>query len=652
MTKKLKKATTFLSAVAMVMAMLLNFQVGMFSIDFGHKASAATIEPSAPTEGDGTSTNPYKIGTASELYWFADKINNENSTYGSASAVLTADIAVNENVPNENGELNGTNFTSWTPIGNSSSNIYTGIFDGKGFTVSGLYFNNTSSFDYIGLFGFNSGSISNIGVADSCFRAKLSVGGVCGNNNGTVTNCYNMGTVYGMGNVGGVCGENFGTLTNCYNTGTVSTTTNTAYGGGVCGNNACKIINCYNTGKVSGTSNVGALCGSDSGTVTKCYYLANCNAEGTTFDCIVGESKTASEFSGGTVCENLGYHSHRINGLCSLCRGDYEPAKETTDKYDIDGVEGFDTVYEISNAGQLYWFAALVNNDTTHAEFDAQNKSANAVLTADITVNTGNVAGCNGVKAYGWIDWTPVGSSSARYMGTFDGQGYTVSGLYFNDDTASYVGLFGCIISTGRISDVNVENFWFKGYDYAGGVCGSNDGSGGTIKNCKSSGEVSAAYFNANVGGVCGCNAGTVTNCENSAKAGAAGSQAYVGGVCGNNYGILTNCENSGEVSSDGNGAYVGGICGNNSSNGAVKNCYNIGNVSGTSDYVSKVCGYNDGGTVANCYYLAQTEDGNGGKTEEQFTSGEVAYLLSQGTDGSVWGQTLGESGDAYPALN
>lgn len=151
---------------------------------------------------------------------------------------------------------------------------------------------------------------------------------------------------------------------------------------------------------------------------------------------------------------------------------------------------------------------------------------------------------------------------------------------------------------------------------------------------------------------MCGCNAGTVTNCENSAKTGAAGSQAYVGGVCGNNYGILTNCENSGEVSADGNGVYVGGICGNNSSNGAVKNCYNIGNVSGTSDYVSKVCGYNDGGTVANCYYLAQTEDGNGGKTEEQFTSGEVAYLLSQGTDGSAWGQTLGESGDAYPALN
>lgn len=61
MTKTIKRSTAFLSAVAMVMAMLLYFTSGMFSIDFGLKASAATIEPSAPTEGDGTSTNPYKI---------------------------------------------------------------------------------------------------------------------------------------------------------------------------------------------------------------------------------------------------------------------------------------------------------------------------------------------------------------------------------------------------------------------------------------------------------------------------------------------------------------------------------------------------------------------------------------------------------------
>ena len=63
-----------------------------------------------------------------------------------------------------------------------------------------------------------------------------------------------------------------------------------------------------------------------------------------------------------------------------------------------------------------------------------------------------------------------------------------------------------------------------------------------------------------------------------------------------------------------------------------------------------------------NCYYLADTEDENGGKTAAQFASGEIAYLLSQGCstgegdntvtyDGSIWGQKVGENGDTYPVL-
>ena len=70
------------------------------------------------------------------------------------------------------------------------------------------------------------------------------------------------------------------------------------------------------------------------------------------------------------------------------CNG-YQPATD----------ENNDGVYEIGNAGQLYWFAACVNGSTEGIQ---QNKSAKAVLTADITVNTGNVANCNGTKATGW----------------------------------------------------------------------------------------------------------------------------------------------------------------------------------------------------------------------------------------------------------
>ena len=103
----------------------------------------------------------------------------------------------------------------------------------------------------------------------------------------------------------------------------------------------------------------------------------------------------------------------------------YQPATETTDKYDIDDDGTKDTVYEISNAGQLYWFAELVNGTLDGVE---QNTLANAILTANITVNEnlldslqydteGNVS--NGSD---FISWTPIadwmGNRTTQYSGT------------------------------------------------------------------------------------------------------------------------------------------------------------------------------------------------------------------------------------------
>lgn len=91
---------------------------------------------------------------------------------------------------------------------------YSGTFDGQGHTVSGLFFNNTSV-QYVGLFGVNSGTIQNVGVVDSYLNGYSSVGGVCGHNKyGSITNCYNTGTVSGSWYAGGVCGNNFGTIKN------------------------------------------------------------------------------------------------------------------------------------------------------------------------------------------------------------------------------------------------------------------------------------------------------------------------------------------------------------------------------------------------------------------------------------------------------
>ena len=325
-------------------------------------------------------------------------------------------------------------------------------------------------------------------------------------------------------------------------------------------------------------------------------------------------------------------------GNCPKCNATvYQPAVETTDKYDIDDDGEKETVYEISNAGQLYWFAGLVNGTLDGVE---QNTLANAVLTANITVNEnlldslqydteGNVS--NGSD---FITWTPIadwmGNRTTQYSGTFDGNNKTVSGLYFNGDSTC-IGLFGSSESDGNIKNVGVVDSYFKGNDHVGGVCGNN--------------------------------AGTITNCYNAGNLTAIESSATIGGICGyNNGGTIANCYNTGTVTATGTVASVGGVCG--CSTELILNCYNIGTVTAASSDadISGICGYNFG-PIKNCYYLADTEDENGGKTAAQFASGEIAYLLSQGCtvgegedavtySGSVWGQALGGNGDTYPVLD
>ena len=338
------------------------------------------------------------------------------------------------------------------------------------------------------------------------------------------------------------------------------------------------------------------------------------------FGDLFGNEEGTTEYENGFAVDSDGNSS-------------YQPAVLTTDKYDMDGNDSKDEVYEISNAGQLYWFAGLVNGTLSGV---TQNTSANAILTANITVNEnlldslqydteGNVS--NGSD---FISWTPIADCmedhTTQYSGTFDGNNKTVSGLYLNGNSAR-IGLFGSSEADGNIKNVGVVDSYFKGDDFVGGVCGRNDG--------------------------------TITNCYNAGNLTAIESSAAIGGICGHNPGTIANCYNTGTVTATGLGASVGGVCG--CSTAPISNCYNTGTVTATSSSadISGICGYNFG-PITNCYYLADIEDENGGKTAAQFASGEIAYLLSQGCstgeddntvtyDGSIWGQTIGT--DIYPTL-
>ena len=618
-------------------------------------------EPYQPAE-DSNSDGYYEIGNAGQLYWFAN-LTNENRFNNYLDAILTSDIVVNENVLNDDMVPNEGTYRQWTPIGDRYS--YEGVFDGNNHTISGLYYNDSS---YCKTLGFictaEYSEIKNLGIVDSYFRGNTSTeysGGICAENvSSRIVNCFSICTIEGYGDAGGICG--------------------------LC-SSGCYIINCYS---LSSLKNAGyrsdKIYADGAGDVDNCYFNGGYS--------FAGKSKTNEEFENGTVAYLLAKGSdyypgenswgqnldndepkqkypslggakvyevkkyskcdksdtpvtaysntdktqvaeHIIeNGFCVNC--DYlQPAVETTDKYDIDDDSMKENVYEISNAGQLYWFAGLVNGTLDGVK---QNTLANAILTANITVNEnlldslqydteGNVS--NGSD---FITWTPIadwmGNRTTQYSGTFDGNNKTVSGLYFNGDSTC-IGLFGSSESDGNIKNVGVVDSYFKGNDHVGGVCGNN---AGTITNCYNAGNLTAIESSATIGGICGYNnGGTVTNCYNTGTVTATGSVASVGGVCGCSIELISNCYNIGTVTATSSGADISGICG-----------YNFG-------------------PIKNCYYLADTEDENGGKTTAQFASGEVAYLLSQGCtvgegedavtySGSVWGQNLAT--ENYPLLN
>ncbi len=316
--------------------------------------------------------------------------------------------------------------------------------------------------------------------------------------------------------------------------------------------------------------------------------------------------------------------------LCVGASADIQPTKPAVG----DGTE--ESPYQISTAAELFWFAAQVN--------DEGKTDIDAVLTADITINKNVLDAVANNNTTNLTQWTPIGTVQKQYTGAFDGQGHTISGLYYSGSDG-YAGLFGFVGSDGRVQNIKVTDSYIsnsEGIGRTGGVCGCNRG---TITNCSFSGSVTGTGWFIDVGGVCGANLGTIENCRNSGSVTGSGTNVFclcVGGVCGENgntttgYATITNCCNTGAVTGSGTGVqylYVGGVCGYNF-DGTITNCYWLTGTASTGIG-------DDGGTVANVEV----------KSAEQFASGEVAWLLNSSTNGP-WRQTLGEGGDGFPTLD
>ena len=118
-----------------------------------------------------------------------------------------------------------------------------------------------------------------------------------------------------------------------------------------------------------------------------------------------------------------------------------------------------------------------------------------------------NDINCSGFDYGDGKGFRPIGNSSSKFTGRFDGKGYKITHLYIN--RINHVGLFGYTGSGSEIMGVGLEEVSIRGNDYVGGFVGTNRG---TIKYSYSTGYVSGSGDN--VGGLVGVNEyGSSTNC-------------------------------------------------------------------------------------------------------------------------------------------
>ena len=283
----------------------------------------------------GTEADPCLIYTAEELKWFRNWVNGELDSdesgkpiyHGDAHAKLMADIVFNENVLDADGNLNTAQakfFNVWQPICKIETHDYTGVFDGQGHTIRGLYFQTNDSESGFALFGTNKGTIKNVGIADTYFQAMSILSGICNKNMGTIDNCFSFCTLkatYG-GGIGGICGGNFGTVKNSFSAGNLLLEGNSTNYGGICGHNI--------TEDFSGTTYTPV--------VQNCYYLSGMapSAVYQVEDTENVKAMTTEQFKSGEVCyllnEGKTDGTQRWYQNLSADGGDAYPNLNDTDK--------------------------------------------------------------------------------------------------------------------------------------------------------------------------------------------------------------------------------------------------------------------------------------------------------------------------------
>ncbi len=555
--------------------------------------------------------------------------------------------------------------SGWLPIGDDSSSggssAYNATFEGNGYSISNLFISRSST-DDVGLFCAASATsaIRNVGLVDVAVTGSDYTGALIGTAYGAVDSVYSTGSVTGAGDVGGLMGymnsggtmqrsystasvtgsgddigglvgNNIGTLTASYATGAV---TGVDYVGGLVGANSRalnssdsgSIIASYATGEVSGTgSNVGGLVGVNAGTITNSYWDVTTSTQADDGNAATGEGKTTLELQ---TPEDYGsgsdiYANWNLN-LDSTAGGDDPWDFGTASQYPALKVEwdgdGAATAYEFGRQGRsapavavdydsddnglievsdlaqlnaMRWdlngdgastdagyATAFPNPETgmgcpiTAADAD-DNDCLGYELTANLDFDTNGSGTANLGDTYwnGGDGWEPIGTSASRFNTVFDGRGYTISNLFISRGATDYVGLFGAAGAWIRARNVGLEDAAVTGQDNVGILLGETNGE---VEFTYTTGSVVGRV---RVGGLVG-NSGRTGSIETSySTASVTGTGNYSGGLIGQSNGAVKASYATGAVG----GVRAGGLVGRNYYYGAITASYARGAVTGSS---------------------------------------------------------------------
>ncbi len=334
--------------------------------------------------------------------------------------------------------------------------------------------------------------------------------------------------------------------------------------------------------------------------------------------------------------------------------------------------------YIITKAEELAWFRDAVND----GNYEICAKIADNVEVIDLKDFCHAADASQNLKE---LSWEPIGNSDWSYVGTFDGNGKTITNLYINA-TQAYMGLFGRIYKS-TIKNLTFENANVTNTENDIGILAGYAGNGNTLQNIKISNTCQIKGGNDFTGGIAGYLDGNAYNCVNYATV--QGTED-VGGLVGYfESGTIKDCANYGDITGTSN---VGNLIGN-AYTCNLNNVLGTGNVTATNTkpggilvgIIENSSGSTASGILAYSSSAKLTINGTEqagdavkaigdgslaypeGKNEadvikafnpEQLNSGEVAWLLNGSTSVPTEGSTLawyqkllGADADAYPVL-